>query len=90
MSCRPRPVANLLQTYHAMCFDHLLPIFFEDDRAMVDSISTIIPSNWLYFPGGLGLSMPAVGMISKYIKALACGLSSLDKSSKLTGVPSGC
>ncbi|KAL1858909.1 hypothetical protein Daus18300_009778 [Diaporthe australafricana] len=52
-----------IYTYHAMCFDHLLPIFFEDDRAMVDSISTMIPSNWLYFPGGLGLSMPAVGMI---------------------------
>lgn len=54
------------KTYHAMCFDHLLPIFFEDERAVVDSISTLVPSSLLYFPGGLGLSIPTVGMISKY------------------------
>ena len=49
-----------------MCYDHLLPIFFEDDRAMVDSMSSVDPSSLLYFPGGLGLSIPTVGMISKY------------------------
>lgn len=57
---------TVLKTYHAMCFDHLLPIFFEDDRAVVDSISSTVPSSLLYFPGGLGLSIPTVGMISKY------------------------
>lgn len=57
---------TVLKTYHAMCFDHLLPIFFEDDRAVVDSVSSIVPSSLLYFPGGLGLSIPTVGMISKY------------------------
>lgn len=54
-----------------MCFDHLLPIFFEDDRAVVDSINSIIPSNFLYFPGGLGLSVSAVGMISEYSTSVA-------------------
>lgn len=57
---------TFLKTYHAMCFDHLLPIFFEDDRAVVDSISSVVPSSLLYFPGGLGLSIPTVGMISTY------------------------
>lgn len=60
-----------------MCFDHLLPIFFEDDRAVVDSISSVIPSSLLYFPGGLGLSIPTVGMISKYPIPLAHFLDSL-------------
>lgn len=59
------------KTYHAMCYDHLLPIFFEDDRAVVDSISSVVSSSLLYFPGGLGLSIPAVGMISKYPTSLA-------------------
>lgn len=62
---------TVLKTYHAMCFDHLLPIFFEDDRAVMDSISSIVPSSLLYFPGGLGLSIPTVGMISKYSIFLA-------------------
>lgn len=62
---------TFLKTYHAMCFDHLLPIFFEDDRAVVNSVSSIVPSSLLYFPGGLGLSIPTVGMISKYPICLA-------------------
>lgn len=61
---------TFLKTYHAMCFDHLLPIFFEDDRAVVDSISSVVPSSLLYFPGGLGLSIPTVGMISKHPPSL--------------------
>lgn len=52
-----------------MCYDHLLPIFFEDDRvALVDSSS--LP-DFLYFPGGLGLSMNAVGMIMAVNGAIA-------------------
>lgn len=51
------------QTYHAMCFDHLLPIFFEDERRVTSPMGgdAIHPSNPFYFPGGLGLSVQAVG-----------------------------
>ncbi|KAI0132471.1 major facilitator superfamily domain-containing protein [Xylariales sp. AK1849] len=56
-----------LFTYHSMTFDHLLPIFFEDDKMLVSSSSEIdIMSSSLnpfYAPGGLGLSMHSVGMI---------------------------
>lgn len=54
-------VALGIYTFHAMCYDHLLPIFFEDDRATL-SISPRVP-DFLYYPGGLGLSMNAVGMV---------------------------
>ncbi|POS80658.1 MFS transporter [Diaporthe helianthi] len=60
-----------IYTYHAMCYDHLLPIFFEDDRAVADSISSVASSSLLYFPGGLGLSIPAVGMIMAVNGAIA-------------------
>lgn len=49
------------KTYHAMAYDHLLPIFFEDDRMALSSLSPL--SGPFHFPGGLGLSMNAVGMI---------------------------
>lgn len=44
-----------------MCFDHLLPIFFEDDKASLSSSASV--PGFLYFPGGLGLSMNAVGVV---------------------------
>ena len=49
-------------TYHSMTFDHLLPIFFEDDRV---PLSALVGGHFnpLYSPGGLGLSLQAVGMI---------------------------
>jgi len=51
-------------TYHSMTYDHLLPIFFEDDRApmsqVVGAFSHFSP---FYSPGGLGLSLQTVGMI---------------------------
>jgi MFS family permease len=49
-------------TYHSMSYDHLMPIFFEDDRvsALVGQDVGIFP---FYSPGGLGLSLRAVGMI---------------------------
>jgi len=51
-------------TYHSMTFDHLLPIFFEDDRAVGHSaIGALGYFNPFYSPGGLGLSLQAVGMI---------------------------
>ncbi|CAN8102595.1 unnamed protein product [Discula destructiva] len=54
-------VALGIYTFHAMCYDHLLPIFFEDDRVPL-STSLRVP-NMFYFPGGLGLSMNAVGVV---------------------------
>ena len=48
-------------TYHSMCYDHLLPIFFQDERAG-DEVSTLATSA-LDIPGGLGLSTPQVGII---------------------------
>lgn len=54
-------IALGIYTFHAMCFDHLMPIFFEDDRVEL-STSLRIP-DMLYFPGGLGLSMNAVGVV---------------------------
>lgn len=46
-----------------MCYDHLLPIFFEDEKRVNSPINTssIFSSSLFYFPGGLGLSVQAVG-----------------------------
>ncbi|ROW04525.1 hypothetical protein VMCG_04993 [Cytospora schulzeri] len=56
-------VSLSIYTYHAMCYDHLLPIFFEDEKRINNPIhaSSIFPTNFFYFPGGLGLSVQAVG-----------------------------
>ncbi|KAJ4385506.1 hypothetical protein N0V93_009934 [Gnomoniopsis smithogilvyi] len=54
-------VAMGIYTFHAMCYDHLMPIFFEDDRVLLSG-STAVPDIF-YFPGGLGLSMNAVGVV---------------------------
>ena len=48
-------------TYHSMCYDHLLPIFFQDERVR-DQVSTLATAP-LHIPGGLGLSTPQVGII---------------------------
>ncbi|KAH8912058.1 major facilitator superfamily transporter [Coniochaeta sp. PMI_546] len=56
-------------TYHSMSYDHLLPIFFEDDRVRQGGFIPFLmskplnPMNPFYSPGGLGLSLRAVGMI---------------------------
>ena len=55
-------------TYHSMTYDHLLPIFLEDDRTRTGGFFLLMnkalnPLNPLYSPGGLGLSLRAVGMI---------------------------
>jgi MFS family permease len=49
-------------TYHSMTFDHLLPIFFEDDRAPL-TLALTHNNNPFYAPGGLGLSLQAVGVV---------------------------
>lgn len=55
-------------TYHSMTYDHLLPIFLEDERGEpFSSISLFAQSaigiNPFYSPGGLGLSVQRVGVI---------------------------
>lgn len=45
-----------------MCFDHLLPIFFQDERREELSILTAPPSVF-HIQGGLGLSTKTVGFI---------------------------
>lgn len=59
-------VALSLFTYHSMTYDHLLPIFFEDDRVPLKAHAMNAlggPLLGLYAPGGLGLSVQAVGVI---------------------------
>ena len=57
-------VALGIFTYHSMTYDHLLPIFLQDER-LGDHISTLTSSPF-YIPGGLGLSTPAVGIIMSF------------------------
>ncbi|KAI0022688.1 MFS general substrate transporter [Xylariomycetidae sp. FL0641] len=59
-------IALSIFTYHSMTYDHLMPIFFEDERASFNSLSTegmLSNLNPFYSPGGLGLSMQSVGGI---------------------------
>ncbi|KAF4460366.1 mfs transporter [Fusarium albosuccineum] len=56
-------VALSIFTYHSMTFDHLLPIFFEEKRAIAAELlrsNSIFP---FHSPGGLGLTLRNVGMI---------------------------
>lgn len=54
-------VALGLFTYHTMCYDHLLPIFLQDER--VGNISVLGAHSPFQVPGGLGLTTKTVGMI---------------------------
>jgi MFS family permease len=57
-------VALGIFTYHSMTFDHLLPIFFQDERAVPNTIfSASPPSAAGSLAGGLGLSTHTVGLI---------------------------
>jgi hypothetical protein len=53
-------VALGLYTYHSMCYDHLLPIFFQDTR--IDDVS-ILAKSALDIRGGLGLTTKNVGLV---------------------------
>lgn len=59
-----------LFTYHSMTFDALTPIFFEDKRAPTVAISATA-WNPFHSPGGLGLSLRAVGLIMAVNGAIA-------------------
>ncbi|PQE28954.1 MFS transporter protein [Rutstroemia sp. NJR-2017a BBW] len=50
-------------TYHTMTYDHLLPIFLEDDQGTRETISAIANGSPLNVPAGLGLSVQQVGVV---------------------------
>lgn len=52
-------VALGIFTYHSMTYDHLLPIFLQDDRISTSSVARSPFS----IPGGLGLAIRSVGII---------------------------
>lgn len=54
-------VALGLFTYHSMCYDHLLPIFLQDER--VDNMSILAASSPFHVEGGLGLTTKTVGLV---------------------------
>ncbi|KAJ5552945.1 hypothetical protein N7494_002323 [Penicillium frequentans] len=51
-------IALAIFTYHSMTYDHLLPIFLQDDNKR-----SALPSSLFDIPGGIGLSTQTVGMI---------------------------
>ncbi|MCJ1251710.1 hypothetical protein MMC30_008945 [Trapelia coarctata] len=53
-------VALGLYSYHSMAYDHLLPIFLQDDKA--NDISAL-KASLIGVPGGLGMSTGQVGII---------------------------
>lgn len=59
-------------SYHSMTYDHLLPIFFEDDRVQMPAEPHGTSAlHLMYSPGGLGLSLRSVGMIMAVNGAIA-------------------
>ncbi|KAK7418489.1 hypothetical protein QQZ08_011241 [Neonectria magnoliae] len=56
-------VSLCIFTYHSMTYDHLLPIFFEDERVAAFQTMNTHAMFPFYSPGGLGLSLRNVGMI---------------------------
>ena len=48
---------------NSMCYDHLLPIFFQDDRSDEVSILSNPATGLFHVPGGLGLRTKDVGII---------------------------
>lgn len=51
-------IALAIFTYHSMTYDHLLPIFLQDQRG-----DPSLDGSALTFPGGLGLSTRTVGLV---------------------------
>lgn len=55
-------------TYHSMTYDHLMPIFFQDERIpggeeMINTVSSPIGTIYGSFAGGLGLTVKQCGVI---------------------------
>ncbi|KAI9799653.1 MAG: hypothetical protein M1833_003968 [Piccolia ochrophora] len=53
-------VALGIFTYHSMTYDHLLPIFLQDDN---ENVNAEVLGSALHIPGGLGLSLRSVGIL---------------------------
>lgn len=53
-------------TYHSMTYDHLLPIYFQDDRASSSGEVMRALDSHPSFAGGLGLSVKDVGVIMSF------------------------
>lgn len=64
-------IALSIFTYHSMTYDHLMPIFFEDERASTSILAHAGGIPLFYSPGGLGLSLRSVGMIMAVNGAIA-------------------
>ncbi|CAK7267161.1 hypothetical protein SEPCBS57363_002458 [Sporothrix epigloea] len=70
-------LALAIFSYHSMVYDSTLPIFFEDDRVLPfpgtdpNNNYTGFSFNPLYYPGGLGLSLRAAGIIMAVNGAIA-------------------
>lgn len=61
-------VALGIFTYHSMTYDHLMPIFFQDQRVpvgneMMANVASPIGTRYGSFAGGLGLSIQQCGII---------------------------
>jgi MFS family permease len=56
-------IALSIFTYHSMTYDHLMPIFFEDERAATLNAAVKVAMSPVHASGGLGLSVRSVGMI---------------------------
>ncbi|POR37202.1 Putative membrane protein [Tolypocladium paradoxum] len=56
-------VALSIFTYHSMTYDHLMPIFFEDERSSAITLASAGLPSLFKSSGGLGLSLRDVGMI---------------------------
>lgn len=65
-------VALGIFTYHSMTYDHLLPIFFQDDRVpagsgeIMNTLSAAASNEHGSLAGGLGLSIKDVGVIMSF------------------------
>lgn len=59
-------IALGIYTYHSMTYDHLMPIFFQDDRWQPGDDLSILSVNTNTLAGGLGLSTQKVGIIMSF------------------------
>lgn len=64
-------------TYHSMTYDHLLPIYFQDDRASPSGQLMQTADSHAAFAGGLGLSVKDVGVIMSFNGIIALGVQAL-------------
>lgn len=69
-------VALGIFTYHSMCYDHLLPIFYQDSRSAGPDF-TIASTNLFHVDGGLGLSTKDVGVIMAFNGIIALAVQAI-------------